>query len=612
MFPLLAALLMLVLPEKHRNIAINVSAGIISLASIMLLFMGNTFSDPKSAFISPLMLLIETAIAAYIIYVSIQNKKYLVTSLIVVQTAALLIFELAFGHRLHAWHNLFIDKFSIVMALIIGIIGSLICVYGIGYMNDYHHHHEEVKDKRPFFFFIMFVFLSAMFGIVFSNNLLWLFFFWEITTLSSFLLIGYRGDKVSIDNSYKALWMNLLGGLGFAAGIIYLYMSSDTIELDRMMMLSKSVVLLPAVLMTFAGMAKSAQMPFSQWLLGAMVAPTPVSALLHSSTMVKAGVYIAVRLAPILSGTKAGLFVALVGGITFLLGSLITISQSDAKKVLAYSTVSNLGLIILCAGIGTYQAVWAAILLIIFHAIAKCLLFLCVGVVEHKTGSRNIEDMDTMIINMPKISIMLQIGMAGMFLAPFGMLISKWAVLRAIVDMNPILAVLIAFGSAATLFFWVKWMGKLITVIERKPGLEKNVSLQEWVPLTILAAATVAVCALFPLVSSYFIQPYVISVYGVTFTMAHGNITIMLIMLGLIALFPLSFLNYGRNVKVVEPYMGGANTDSSVSFQGSLGEPVTIGMKNYYMDNMFGEAKLFKAGAVLTILFIVLMVGAAL
>src|SRR5204863_7003783 len=115
------------------------------------------------------------------------------------------------------------------------------------------------------------------------------------------------------------------------------------------------------------------------------------------------------------------------------------------------STVANLGLIVLCGGIGTHAAVWAGVLLIIFHALAKCLLFLCVGVVEHRLHSRDIEAMSGLVKQMPRLAVMMLIGMAGMFLAPFGMLISKWAVLKAVVDASPPLSVLVAFGSAATL-----------------------------------------------------------------------------------------------------------------------------------------------------------------
>ena len=233
-----------------------------------------------------------------------------------------------------------------------------------------------------------------------------------------------------------ALWMNLLGGVAICGchPLSCHVQAGGIMGLEELLASGKAIALIPAVLIGFAGLTKAAQLPFSSWLVGAMVAPTPVSALLHSSTMVKAGVYILVRLAPIFQATFSGYVLAFIGALTFLLASGIAISQSNAKRVLAYSTIANLGLIVACAGIGTYEAIWAAILLIIFHAISKSLLFLSVGTVEHRIESREIDDMNGLIVRMPKIAAMMVIGIAGMFLAPFGMLISKWAAIQAFID----------------------------------------------------------------------------------------------------------------------------------------------------------------------------------
>ena len=213
--------------------------------------------------------------------------------------------------------NLFVDQFSIIMAMIIGIIGSLICVYSLGYMKHFHEQHRHPVDRRNQFFCILFIFIAAMFGLVFSNNIVWVYFFWEITTLCSFLLIGYTKTEEATTNSFLALWMNLLGGVAFSAAIIY---SGDRSvrRNDGPRPLpdhtGKAIALIPAALICFAGMTKAALMPFSSWLTGAMVAPTPVSALLHSSTMVKAGVYIIVSFAPVFAGTPEGLSSALSEG----------------------------------------------------------------------------------------------------------------------------------------------------------------------------------------------------------------------------------------------------------------------------------------------------------
>jgi ech hydrogenase subunit A len=522
-------------------------------------------------------------------------------------------FELGPGADLKVAQNLFVDKFTVIMALINGIVGGGICIYALGYMREYHEvAHRDVPDRRPLFFALLFIFMGSMFGLIFANNLVWLYLFWEITTLCSFLLIGYTQTEEAKRNALLALVMNLAGGLAFAVAIVWLQKKTGSIELQAMINYpDKALLLLPAALLCFAGITKSAQLPFSSWLLGAMVAPTPVSALLHSSTMVKAGVYLVLRMAPLVAGTKVGMMVALVGAVTFVVGSLAAITTSEAKRVLAWSTVANLGLIVLCGGIGTYEAVWAGILLIIFHAVAKCLLFLCVGVVEHKLHSRNIEDMSGLVVRMPRVAIMMQIGMAGMFLAPFGMLISKWAVLKAVVDAYPSLSVFIAFGSAATLFFWVKWMGKLIEVVRPAERIKKELVLGEAIALYGLSAATALACLLFPLISSRFIEPYIYAVYGQSASLGAGNIIIMTIMMAMVLLFPVSFMGYGRGVKVVDAYLGGANVHSSVQFRSTADSVQDVAMGNYYLRNMFSEAWLSRWGVIGSALLLVAMLTLA-
>lgn len=618
-FPLvIAAALFFIKKNIIRAFVATSSALILAGASIFLLVKNYSIDVHyylfESKLFESLIFITELFISGLIIYLGIKHKKPWLLILAIVQTILEVGFEFYYGHTLKIEYNLFLDKFSLVMALIIGIIGSLISVYAIGYMKDFHHHYKELSDKRNFFFFIVFLFISAMFGIVFANNLLWLFFFWEITTLCSFFLIGYKNSSEAINNAFRALTINMLGGVCFILGIVYLYYNFGVAELDKMLILSRWQVMIPVILLSMAGLTKSAQLPFSSWLLGAMVAPTPVSALLHSSTMVKAGVYLLIKLAPLLKTTMTGLMLALIGGGTFLMTSLIAISQSDAKKVLAYSTIANLGLIVMCAGVGTYEAVWAGILLIVFHAIAKCLLFLCVGTVEHPLGSRDIESMDALIVSMPRLAWMMLMGMAGMFLAPFGMLISKWAVLKALLDTNPVLSILLIYGSAATLFFWVKWMGKLLTVTQpkeilEKKNLESHIHRSEWIVLFTLAFLTIAVCLFFPLVSHSLIEPYVISIFGFATTMSKGNIHIMLIMMGMVILFPFSLPSKktDANTRVVDPYLAGLNVPGNFSFHGSLGKTQDIVFKNYYMEKYFSEERLLKAGILAMSIFIVIM-----
>lgn len=560
------------------------------------------------------MLALEVAMGLYVIYVGIRERSALAVLLMVAQAAAVLWVEFAGEAHPAAGPQIYVDKLSVLMAVINGIVGGGICIYAVGYMREYHETtHRDVPDRRRTFFGLLFTFMGAMFGLVFANDLLWLFFFWEITTLCSFLLIGYTRTEEARRNALRALVMNLSGGLAFALAMVWCRQRGTALELQALIASKQSLVLLPAALLCFAGITKSAQMPFSSWLLGAMVAPTPVSALLHSSTMVKAGVYLVLRMAPVITGTKVGLLVALVGSVTFLVGSFAAIAASDAKRVLAYSTVANLGLIVLCGGIGTHAAVWAGVLLILFHAVAKCLLFLCVGVVEHRVHSRDIEAMSGLIKTMPHVALMMLVGMAGMFLAPFGMLISKWAVLKAVVDAYAPLSVFIVFGSAATLFFWVKWMGKLLQVIGPEEHGNEKLTVGEAVTLYGLTAATFLTCLGFPWISSSLIEPYVRQVYGHSASMDQGNIIIMMLMMLMVILFfPLSFINYGRGVRVTDAYLGGANVQSSVRFRGSADQVQEVAIGNYYLRGLVSESWLSRWGVIGSTAALAVMILAAI
>jgi ech hydrogenase subunit A len=612
--PLIAAVLLYVLPDHPvRDWLVRIAAVAIAGGSLYLLATAFNKGTQLIAFpTEPLGYILEAiglAVAFGILVLAIKYKKPIAAVLVIVQAALALWFAAAYAPGMHVANNLFVDEFSIVMALIIGIIGSAICVYAVPYMRTFHAQHPEVPDRRRMFFFLLFAFLSAMFGIVFSNNLGWFLIFWEVTTFTSFVLIGYTRTEEAINNAFLAVVLNLVGGIGFALALLWLGMTGGTLELDKLVAGGAAIALVPATLIAFAGLTKAAQLPFSSWLLGAMVAPTPVSALLHSSTMVKAGVYAIVKFAPVLANTLPGLALGLVGGVTFLGASAIAVTQSNAKRVLAYSTVANLGLVVACGGIGTYEAVWAAILLIIFHAVAKSLLFLGVGTVEHQVHSRDIEDMAGLITNLPRVGLMMLIGMAGMYLAPLGMLISKWATLRAFIDApgGVVFVLLVAFGSAVTVFFWAKWMGLLIARPNRGENIEKRVPRDELAVLGLLAAFVVGVSILFPWISQFLLEPYVFGLYGKVAQLGQSNITIMLLMMGTVILLPASLLYFRKGRHVLKPYMGGRPTTDDMRFAGSLGIEREMGLHNYYLVDLFDEPRTFKAGVAVTVVLIVLM-----
>jgi len=608
LFPLLPALLLILVRNKFLQKWIVILSSLAIALGSVLFAMHYMHSDGDlpvilSSLPDKVIFAGDIILACAFLYICrrLPFKRYWIPLMVVVQYGALFLYELK-GAIPETEHYFFFDGLSSVMALVIGIVGTLIAIYTVGYMKHYHHEHPEVPERSRFFIAAIFLFFSAMFGIVFSNSLTWIYFFWEITTLCSFIMISYSQSEEAIRNAFRALWMLMLGGLAFSVAIIYLATQCRTIELQQVMSMNSSLVLLPVLLLCFAGMNKAALYPFGNWLLGAMVAPTPSSALLHSSTMVKAGVYLVLRCSPILKNTTSGAMVALIGGLSFLAGSALAISQRDGKKILAYSTIANLGLIVLCAGVGTSFTLWAAVLLIIFHAVAKALMFLCVGTVDHQTGSKDIEDMEGLISRMPFVTVAMLIGLSGMFLAPFGMLISKWAVIEALANRSPIFPPIVIFGGSLMLFFWTKWMGKLVTVQGKQPNQEKGIGI-EWIALWGLSFLTILSCACYPVIGKWWLEP----VFGWN-PMLYENVELTVgIMLGLMVLPPIIFLIRRRNLVYVPPYLGGANVSDPNQFRNSLGCDQAWSFKNYYLVRFFGEKRLLNWTIIISIIMFILM-----
>lgn len=568
-----------------------------------------------------IMLVGEIFLMIMIIVLSVKYKKLYVAVLSVIQTAAIVWLEFSGYTKEYELHHIYADRLTVIMVLMIGVIGSMICIYAAGYMRDYHHHHKEFTDRRRFFFAMLFVFLGSMFGLVFSSNMIWIYFFWEITSVSSFLLIGYTRTEEAVNNSFRALWMNLLGGIGFAAAIIFSVIKLNTINLADLLTCESGTVIIPIMLLAFAGLTKSAQLPFSRWLMGAMVAPTPTSALLHSATMVKAGVYLLIRLAPGMRGTSAGMTVAIVGGFTFFVASIRAIIHSDGKKILAYSTVSNLGLITACAGVGTDETVWAGVFLMIFHSVSKSLLFQSVGAVENTIGSRDIEDMHGLIKRYPRLAIVITVGIAGMFLAPFGMLISKWAALKAFVDAhNAILVLLLAFGSATTMFYWTKWLLKILAWSEKTVKQKNMTSSGQWVSLIGHALIMVVLVLVYPLISRTFMQPMLNSLYGYKVNQVLQPTDMIIMAFMVIAIFVVPFVAYhiSKHSKSITTtaYMSGINRDNGRKFIDSFGEEKTTYLANWYLIDIFGPNKFLKPATLIAtaglIIGMIITIGGAM
>jgi ech hydrogenase subunit A len=606
LLPFCAALLCYLVRVRLLRNLILLAAGFFIMAAAFLLIPYVPFSySPRTLLGIPLHALLkflDPLLPLLILYFGFKHRSLLVKIFAVVQLL-LVIFLDFFLHKGETATSVFYcDNLSLVMVLIVSVVGSLIAFQAIPYMKNHEEHLHRSPSRQPGFFLVILLFLGAMNGLVLSNDLMILFFFFEITTLCSFLLIRHDQTEIAVRNAVRALWMNSLGGVAFALALVLVLLQFNSTDLQRLILLPPAVgyYLLALALFCVAAFVKSAQFPFQSWLLGAMVAPTPVSALLHSSTMVKIGVYLALRFTPALAGTFLGQCVALLGSFTFLAAAALAVGQSNGKKVLAYSTISNLGLIFTCAGINTPEAFTAGVLLILFHAPIKAMLFLCVGAIEQHIASRDIEDMRGLYAKMPLTALITVFGVIMMLMPPFGLLLAKWMTIEAAAK-NIYLVILLATGSALTVMYWARWAGTLMSDPfagrlrpERQPFLT-------WLSLGSLALGAGGLSVVVPwvyqkLFLANMLRDYMPPYQIVDGTLENGYGIFPVFPLALVAvlgfLVSVIFLKRATRAHIVPSYMGGLETGEAGVFRGPMNQPVTAEARNYYLTHIFSEAKL--------------------
>lgn len=306
-----------------------------------------------------------------------------------------------------------LDSLGLLFALLISGIGTLIYIYAYYYLNP--------KNSLSKLYLLLMLFMAAMLGISLSNNLIILLVFWELTSISSFLLVGYWSNyEAAQRGSRMALTITGMGGLAMLGGFVLLGQITGTYQLDQILMMTEQIqshhLFVPTLLLILLGaFTKSAQFPFHFWLPNAMAAPTPVSAYLHSATMVKAGLFLVARLLPIFAG--AALFhniVTFVGLFTLCMAAFFAIFKEDLKGLLAYSTISHLGLIMCLLGIGSPLAVAAAIFHIINHATFKAALFMIAGIIDHESGTRDLRKLSGLWQLLPFTATLTMITAASM------------------------------------------------------------------------------------------------------------------------------------------------------------------------------------------------------
>lgn len=610
--------------EKARAFLVGVTGMILIVCSILLFWQGHGSAVPEfmsSTKFTTSIQLADFLVLGLILFFGIKFKNWIISGLSLVQAALLAYFEyvvLKGGHASSA--GLFADNLSLIMVLLISIAGSLIVFYALPYMAHHEEHLKLEKSRQPRFFALLFLFIGAMNALVLVNDLMLFYFFFEITTLCSFLLIGHDKTDEAKKNSITALWINSLGGFALLSGIVWIYAGLHTLDIQAVIAQSKGLeaMLIPLGLLCVAGFTKAAQMPFQKWLLGAMVAPTPTSALLHSSTMVKAGVYLVIRFAPAFEGTLLSLGVALCGAFTFLSAAALAIGQSNGKKVLAYSTISNLGLILACAGINTHAAITAAILLVIFHAVSKALLFLCMGSIEQHIGSRDIEDMRGLFGQMPKTAMIITLGILTMILPPFGMLLGKWMAIQSAAG-NLFTILMLALGSALTVVYWARWAGILMGSEFKGEPKAEHLPMAARVPLLVLLTAAVGLSMAAPFIYSKMILTDLsgsgaYTVINGIMSNASGSFAVIPLFLISISvfLFALYKSRSGKITVISEPYMSGINGTENGTYVGPMNKITGHIQSNYYLSAFFGEERLSRAVNIAACVLMIFMLGASI
>lgn len=306
-----------------------------------------------------------------------------------------------------------LDALGLLFSLLITGIGTLIFIYA--------HYYLSPQSSLSKLYFLLMLFMAAMLGISLSNNLILLLTFWELTSISSFLLVGYWSNyEAAQRGSRMALTITGMGGLAMLGGFVLLAQITGTYQIDQILMMTEQIqshhLFVPTLLLILLGaFTKSAQFPFHFWLPNAMAAPTPVSAYLHSATMVKAGIFLLARLLPIFAG--AALYhniVTFIGLFTLCMAAFFAIFKEDLKGLLAYSTISHLGLIMCLLGIGSPLAVAAAIFHIINHATFKAALFMIAGIIDHESGTRDLRKLSGLWQLLPFTATLTMITAASM------------------------------------------------------------------------------------------------------------------------------------------------------------------------------------------------------
>ncbi|MEH7386451.1 Na+/H+ antiporter subunit A [Bacillus sp. JJ1521] len=580
----------------------------------------------------------------FVIFVPLLIFSYLITFIPTIANGNTIITSIPWMPSYNINFTTYIDGLSLIFGLLITGIGALVILYSIFYLS------KEREALHNFYVYLL-MFMGAMLGLVFSDNVFVLYVFWEMTSVSSFLLIAYWYEREKSQyGAQKSMLITIFGGLAMLAGLVMITSTSGTYSIREMLLnvdaITSSSLFIPAMVLILLGaFTKSAQFPFSIWLPDAMEAPTPISAYLHSATMVKAGIYLVARLTPIFGGSNVWFWLVTgVGLITLLYGSVNAVRQTDLKALLAYSTISQLGLIMSLLGLGSAAmyfglgdetviygtAIFAAIFHLVNHSTFKGSLFMVVGIIDHETGTRDIRRLGGLIHLMPISFTLTVIGgfsMAG--LPPFNGFLSKEMFFAAV--NNAASMDFFHMGTIGVLIPIVAWIASVFTfiycmilVFKTFRGKYKldNTRVVHEAPLgmlisPIILGSLVIIGFFFPnLLSNYLLKPALTSVLPVLseadvleikIEAWHGYLNPELWMtIGVVVLGTILYLNLRKWYRIYQTYPQSLTINNLYNLALDKIENISGSITNFYMTGFIRDYLVYIMG------FMILVVGGSI
>src|SRR5690625_3246349 len=625
--PFLAALLIPIF--YRRNFKIHIGWFVLIVPTILFITLISYLPQIKQG--SPIIETLNWIPSFGINLTSYLDGLSLIFGLLIIGIGALVVFYSVFyldtsvnlGH-FYMFLLLFVVSIFCVV-FFITCIGVLVVFYSVFYL--------DTSENLGHFYTYLLLFMGSMLGVVFSDHTMVLYAFWELTSISSFLLIAFWYQrKGSRYGAKKSLLITVLGGLGMLIGFLMLYQMTGTFSIrDTIALISplkEHVLFTPALLLIlFGAFTKSAQFPFHIWLPDAMEAPTPVSAYLHSATMVKAGIYIVARFTPIFGGDAVWFYtVSFVGLITLFWGAFSAIRETDLKALLAYSTISQLGLIMSLFGVSSLslhssitinhalytQAAFAALFHLVNHSTFKGALFMIVGILDFKIGTRDIRRLGGLMVFMPvsfSIALIGSFSMAG--LPPFNGFLSKemfFTVMLNVSEFN-----LFSLDSTSVLFPIIAWIASIFTfiysmiiVFKTFLGKPKEKNIQEAKEASFgmllapsILAISIIVIFLFPnILADNILRPALASIYPnltndyvAPITAWHGFNTELFLTIGVVVIGSVIFAFYRRWNYIYKLFPKRLSFDAlynnSLIFFDRLAKTITTGYMTGYLRNYF-------------------------